>query len=35
MKPRAIDQPGLKGLELLTGNDMVMNVYDHNEILSV
>jgi hypothetical protein len=35
MESGAVDQPGLEVLELLTGNDMVMNVDDHNETLSV
>jgi hypothetical protein len=35
MKPGAIDQTGLKVLELLARNDMVMNVDDHDRLLSV
>jgi hypothetical protein len=35
MKPRAIDQTRLKGLKLLTGNYMIVNIDDHEEFLSV
>src|SRR5918996_2418228 len=34
MKPRAVDQTGLKRLELFAGNNMVVNVNDHSRILS-
>src|ERR687892_1317267 len=34
MKPRAVDQTGLKRLELFAGNNMVVNVNDHGGILS-
>jgi len=34
MKPRAVDQSGLKGLELLAGDDMIVNVDDQEDILS-
>jgi hypothetical protein len=34
MKPGAIDQAGLKGLELLTGYNVIVNVDNHGEILS-
>src|SRR5688572_17569088 len=35
MKSRAVDQTGLKGLELLAGNDMIVNVDNHDAILSM
>src|SRR5207302_11254342 len=35
MKSGAIDQAGLKGLELLTSYDVIVNVDNHDEILSV
>jgi hypothetical protein len=34
MESGAVDQTGLKVLQLLAGNDMVMNVDDHNDVLS-
>jgi hypothetical protein len=34
MKPGAIDQAGLKGLELLAGYNVIVNVDNHGEILS-
>jgi hypothetical protein len=33
VKPRAIDQAGLKRLQLLAGNDVIMDVDDHETIL--
>jgi hypothetical protein len=35
MKAGAIDQPGLERLELLAGNDMIVNIDNHDEILSI
>src|SRR5688500_12075888 len=35
MKSRAVDQTGLKGLELLAGNDMIVYVDNHDAILSM
>jgi hypothetical protein len=34
MKPRAVDQAGLKSLQLLACNDMIMNVDNHDAIPS-
>jgi hypothetical protein len=34
MKPRAVDQTGLKSLQLLAGDNMIVNVDNHNKILS-
>src|ERR1043165_2010364 len=35
MKPGAVDQTGLIGLELLTGDDVIVNIDNHDEILSM
>ena len=35
MEPRAIDQAGLKILQFITGNDMVVNVNNYGPILSL
>jgi hypothetical protein len=35
METRAIDQTRLERLELLAGDDMVVNIDNHNEILSM
>jgi hypothetical protein len=35
MKPRAIDQTRLERLELLARDDMVVNIDNHDAILSV
>src|SRR4029077_11380458 len=35
VKPGAINQPGLKGLELLAGDDVIVNINDHDRILSL
>jgi hypothetical protein len=34
MEAGAIDQTGLKSLQLLAGNDMIVNVNDHDAVLS-
>jgi hypothetical protein len=34
MEPRAIDQTRLERLELLAGDDMVVNIDNHDRILS-
>jgi hypothetical protein len=34
MKTRAVDQAGLKSLKLLAGNDMIVNIDNHDKILS-
>jgi hypothetical protein len=34
MKPRAVDQARLKGLQLLAGNNVIVNIDNHDEILS-
>jgi hypothetical protein len=35
MKSGAVDQAGLEGLQLLPGNNMIVNVNNHDAILSL
>jgi hypothetical protein len=33
VKPRAVDQAGLEGLQLLAGDDVIVNIDNHGTIL--
>jgi hypothetical protein len=35
VESRAVNQTGLKGLELLTSNDVIVNIDNHGDVLSV
>jgi hypothetical protein len=35
MKPSAVDQAGLKSLQLLAGDDVIVNVNNHDDFLFV